>query len=478
MLGKKSFFTKEVGFICLLLIVLTVTIYFQVKDFSFINYDDQLYVTQNYRVRNGLTFENIKWAFTTFHASNYHPLTWLSHMLDVSMFGMDAGRHHAVNLFFHLANVIILFFVLRLMTGSVWRSGWVALLFGVHPLHVESVAWIAERKDVLSTFWGLLAVMGYYWYVRKPNLRRYVSVFVFSAFSLLSKPMLVTLPFLLLLLDFWPLNRLKLWQSEHHEAEQDKSNLMRLVLEKIPIMLLAVVASVLTLLAQKNSMPTNTSTLTFDLRAMNALFSYMEYLRRMVWPSGLAVLYPVLHGVTPWKIIVSGGSLLLITYFVLLNLRARPYMAVGWFWYLGTLVPVIGLVQVGVQAMADRYTYIPLIGIFIAAVWSVAEFASRQRYARQIFIRLILAALIIPYTFIAWKQTAYWRDNITLFARTLAVTQNNYVAENNYGVSLAEVGRLDEAITHFKKALLIDPNNQEVRRNLDQALRIKHRSRK
>ena len=447
--------------ISLLLILAIIVAYGQVKNFDFVGYDDQDYVTENSHVQKGLTVEGIIWAFTTFHSANWHPLTWLSHMLDCELYGLNPMGHHWTNLIFHMVTTIILFLVLERMTGAIWRSAFVAALFALHPLHVESVAWVSERKDVLSAFFGFLTIAAYYRYVKATDFKNYALVIVFLSLGLMAKPMLVTFPFVLLLLDFWPLKRFHfnndyLFQSER-TTHYGSKGIYRLILEKIPLFIPVVISCVLTFLAQKSEGAVQAlGSLSLINRIANALVSYVNYVLKMFWPSKLAVFYPHPGNTLPaWQIF---GSALLITCTCFLAIRAAkkyPYIVVGLFWYLGTLVPVIGLVQVGEQAMADRYTYIPLIGLFIIVAWGVSDLFRKWHYQKiysGVFAMIILSALTARTFF----QVGHWKNGVTLFEHAIKVTENNYKAHNNLAAALEPLD-LDRAIFHYKEALKIYP---------------------
>ena len=452
--------------ICLFLVIITLSSYWQVRDFAFNNYDDEAYVTKNQHVRRGLTFEGIIWAFSASHSANWHPLTWLSHMLDVQLYRMNPGQHHMTNLLFHLMNTLLLFLVFRRMTGHVWRSGFVAILFALHPLHVESVAWVAERKDVLCAFFWMLTVWSYIRYVERPGVYRYLVILLFFILGLMSKPMIVTLPFVLLLLDYWPLGRLRYPKSIDSIPIYSNPSIFHLVWEKIPLFILSTASSVVTLLVQQSGGTLGSlGVYSLSVRIANALASYVSYLVKMMWPFHLAILYP--HpGMLPfWK--VAGASLLLvsISLMALWVMRPHPWFIVGWLWYMGTLVPVIGIVQVGFQGMADRYTYVPLIGIFIIIVWGVSELVAGWRYKKIVFGTIGGASLLILMA-TTWVQAGYWKNSITLFERALEVTSNNYVAYNNLGNALAARGKMFEAIGYYSEALRINPDFKEAHNNL------------
>ena len=453
--------------ICLCIVTATLAVYWQVSRHEFINFDDTQYITENRHVQAGLNAESITWAFTSTRASNWHPLTWLSHMLDYQLFGLDPGRHHLTNVFFHIANTLLLFLILNKMTGESWRSGFVAALFALHPLHVESVAWAAERKDVLSTFFWMLTMWSYVRYVERSTVSRYLPVILFFAFGLMAKPMLVTLPFVLLLLDYWPLGRIQLgeagkpWQSSFD---------FRLVWEKIPLFALAAASCVATFLAQqKGGAMAPLQHYSIDARISNALVAYIAYIWKMIWPFQLAILYPHPSHIPLWQ--AGSACLVIVMIFVLAvrSIKRRPYFTVGWLWYVGTLVPVIGLIQVGEQAMADRYTYVPLIGIFIVIAWGVPELARRWRGSR-IGLGTAATALLAFLTVATWFQIRYWTDSITLFEHTLDVTDDNYVAHYSLGIALASRGKFTDAIRHYEDALHIAPNSAQTHNNLGAAL--------
>ena len=428
--------------------------------FSFINYDDGQYVWENLHVQGGLSKEGVSWAFTTFEAANWHPLTWISHMTDVELFGLDAGWHHRVNVLFHLANTALLFLVLWRMTGGLWRSAFVAALFAVHPLHVESVAWVSERKDVLSTLFWLLTMGAYLGYVRRPSVRRYVPVFVFLALGLMCKPMLVTLPFVLLLLDWWPLGRMSREGSPVSEQWRlSMPMVFRRIWEKAPLLGLSAISCVITYIAQSQGKAVvSLGRITIGPRLSNALVSYAIYLEQAVWPSSLAVIYPhptILGSSIPaWK--VAGSVLLLagISFLAWRERQRRPYLAAGWLWYLGILVPVIGLVQVGGAAHADRYTYVPLIGVFIAAAWGVPELLPERGW-RQLTLGVSAAAVLAVLAAATYYQVGYWRDNITLYSRSLVVTEGNWMVLSNLGAAYESRGEHSKASTYFLEALRI-----------------------
>jgi tetratricopeptide (TPR) repeat protein len=461
--------------VCLFLALTTLAVYWQVRNYDFVNIDDGSYVYENRHVQSGLALENAIWSFTAIHASNWHPLTSLSHMLDCQLFGMNPGWHHLINLFLHILNTLLLFIVFRKMTGNLWQSAFVAALFAIHPLHVESVAWISERKDVLSTFFWLLTMWSYAWYVEHQRIDRYLLVFLFFILGLMSKPMLVTLPFVLILLDFWPLNRIQIEQADSSGSTKQWPILRRIVLEKIPFLAIVLISSVITFLVQKHSGAVNSLDMApLFSRIANALVSYVGYIGKMVWPSSMAVLYPFPHMIPWWKVAGAGFFLISISLLAIRGMKQRPYLAVGWFWYIGTLVPVIGLVKVGNHSMADRYTYIPFIGLFIIIAWGISEFVKRWRLVKT-FLPVMAAAILFIFMAVTFYQVQYWENSIALFEHTLEVTSNNSIAHNNLGNALEKQGRVEEAIKHYMEALRVNPYSAEAHNNLGIALQAQGR---
>jgi tetratricopeptide (TPR) repeat protein len=457
------------------LAVAALLVFWQVRNFNFVNYDDDLYVYKNPHVLNGLTADGVVWAFKTAYAANWHPLTWLSLMLDCQLFGANPGRMHLMNLLLHLANVLLLFTVLKKMTGSLWSSAFVAAAFALHPMHVESVAWIAERKDVLSTLFLLLTLAAYVSYVRRRGLVRYVLTVLLFALGLLAKPMLVTLPFLLLLLDYWPLNRLMPQTVAVSGRRPDKSapiadknpTLYRIIIEKIPFFALSVVSSVITFLVQRaGSAVLDINALPLKNRVANALFSYAEYMAKMVWPRNLAVFYPFdSAGIPFWQAAMCFLLLLVISIFVIYFGRNQKYLPVGWFWFVGTLVPVIGFVQVGIQALADRYTYIPYIGLFIMIAWLLPDLLAKWPQ-RKIILGALMVLVLPALGICAQRQVSYWNNSINLFSHAIEVTQNNYVAHSCRGVAYDSLSRYPDAIEDYKQAIKIKPNYADAHYNL------------
>jgi Flp pilus assembly protein TadD len=436
------------------LVLLTGIAYGPVLANDFVNYDDDIYVTRNAHVQGGLSRPGIRWAFTSTDALNWHPLTWISLQLDAQLYGAHAWGFHLTSLLLHTANTILLFLVLRRMTGVPAPSALVAALFALHPLHVESVAWIAERKDVLSTLFWMLTLAFYTQFVKRPGRGRYLLVMLALALGLMAKPMLVTLPCVLLLLDYWPLGRFERWQF----------------VEKLPLFGLVAAASAITVYAQQRAGAIEPlSEVSLPARIANALVSYVQYLFKMCWPTDLAPLYPHPRDGLSWAQAAGGGALLVgVSVLTIMQSRRRPYLLVGWFWYLGTLVPVIGLVQVGEQSRADRYTYVPLIGVFIMLAWGASELYQRARF-RYAWLALPAAALVACVT-LTWRQARLWHDSRSLWEHTLRVTVDNYVAENNLGFALFEGGKYTQAEEHFRSALRIKPDYVRACANLGLAL--------
>src|SRR6266436_473608 len=420
--------------ICIALAGLTWLVFGQTLWHDFINYDDQRYVYENTKITGGLSISGIAWAFTHIHSLNWHPLTTISHMLDCQLYGLNAGWHHFTNVLLHTLAAILLFLALQQMTGAVWQSAFVAALFAIHPLRVESVAWIAERKDVLSGVCFMLTLLAYVYYTHAPSLRRYLGVVLVFVLGLMSKPMLVTLPFVLLVLDYWPLRRIG------RQTSYAGRQLLIPLLEKIPLIALSAVSSVVTFFAQKGAVGF-TEQLPISARINNAVVSYVAYMWQMLWPVRLAVFYPhPEHRLRLWEIISCLVILICITAVAIALRKQRPYFITGWLWYLGMLVPVIGLVQVGWQSRADRYTYLPQIGLYVVATWAVADLTGLWRRQRTI----LSAAAILTIAVLSWRawiQTSYWRDSETLFTHVLAVTSNNGVAENNLGIVFLRKGK-------------------------------------
>jgi len=445
--------------VCVLLVVAVFLVFGQTLRYAFINWDDAVYVYQNPVVQKGLTWEGFRWALTYGNIGHWHPLTWLSHMLDCQLYGLNPGGHHLTNILLHTASAILLFLVLRRMTGFLWRSAFVAAVFAIHPLRVESVAWLAERKDVLSALFFMLTLGAYVGYVRRPpSMIRYGAVVLCFALGLLSKNMLVTMPFVLLLLDYWPLNRLSAFSPQI---------LLRRVAEKIPLFLLTAGSCLATALVPEK---VSVDHLPFGLRLENTVVSYVTYLWQMIYPSGLVCVYPNPTNYLPfWQVTGALGLLLALSGVAWTFRRTHPWLVVGWFWYLGMMVPVIGMVQISYYAHADRYTYLPQIGLYLAIVWTAGDLTISWRNGRQI-LGVGALSVIVALMFCTWKQTSYWRTDETLWEHALACTSGNYVAHNNLGYDLAHQGRPAEAIEHYQKALEINPDFAEAHNNLGTAL--------
>ena len=445
------------------LVAVLVGVFWPVRTHEFITYDDPNYITENVRVQAGLTWQNVLWAFRTTSESNWHPLTWLSHMLDCQWFGLNAGAHHLINVLFHGINSVLLFLVLQSMTRARWRSAFVAALFALHPLHVESVAWVSERKDVLSTCFWLLTMAAYVGYVRRPGLGRYVLTLFAFACGLMAKPMVVTLPCVLLLLDFWPLGRLSIGKGAKPRTlprptvPNNKSvevvTLPRAILEKVPFLILTIASCFATYFAQhKGEAVVTVAAVPLAERLTNAALAYVRYMGKMVWPDHLAVFYPFVRDWPAWQVAAALILLLAMTLVAYWARHKHRYFTVGWLWYVGTLVPVIGLVQVGAQSMADRYTYVPLIGLFIIVAWGAVNLSS-QWPRKPIVLAFSGGAVIGVCLLLTLAQIRFWRDSVTLFEHALAVTPESATGHLQLGYGLLAKGRTDEALKHFQAAL-------------------------
>jgi protein O-mannosyl-transferase len=475
---KRSVMSRQ-RLVTLLLTLGTLIVFLPAGWFGFVNFDDSDYVTNNNFVKNGLTVAGVRWAFTTFHACNWHPLTWISHMTDFTLFGLNPGAHHYVNILFHAVNVALLFTLLRRLTNLIWPSALVAALFAWHPLHVESVAWISERKDVLSTFFALLSLLSYVRYAQKqsrvesrgssastatpaldprPSNLDHSFALIFFALGLMSKPMLVTLPFVMLLLDFWPLQRFSLSAFR-----------FPLLSEKIPFFLLTIISCVVTYFAQRNEAVASLAKVPLQLRFENSITAYTGYLFKTIWPVHLSVFYPLPGKISFLAVAASAAFLIFISALVWLERKRNPWLLVGWFWFAGMLVPVIGLVQVGDQAMADRYTYFPLIGIFIAAVFAFEEWVCRFRFQK---IAGAVAGVVILSACLALteNQLRYWHDSESLFTHALAVTKDNALAHLNLGAAFEENGKSAEALSQYQQALALNPQRYEADNNIGKLL--------
>lgn len=472
---------KQTLLLTLVLVLATITVYYPVHSHAFVNYDDEGYVTKNIAIQSGLNWQTVSWAFTTYHESNWHPLTWLSLTLDYQLFQLNPAGYHDTNLLLHVLNVLLLFLVLRGATGSLGPSFMVAALFALHPLNVESVAWIAERKNLLSMSFFLLALGAYRWYVVRPQIRRYAAMALLFALGLMAKPQIITFPLVLLLWDYWPLGRMTFaGAGSCGTAGLPQRSFWWLVREKLPLLALAAASAIITMRAQQ----AGGSVASLVLRPLahrlgNALVSYACYIGKVFWPWQLAPLYP--YPIKPFPALTVFGSALMLLVITVLVLRYRQqrYLTVGWLWFLGTMVPMIGLVQVGNQAMADRYAYLPCVGLFVMICWGVAECARRLRLPRA-FLPAMSAALLLVLGIAARHQLNYRGDNVTLWSHAIAVTSDNYIAQDNLGFALLQQGEADAALEHFQAARAIMPSDptslfktamyEQQRRNFPAAL--------
>jgi len=475
--NKYSYFGIRIDILfSLFLVVAIIAVYWQIAEHDFINFDDDIYVFNNFHVRAGLTYESIKWAFTFTDIAYWHPLTWISHMLDCQLFGLNPGMHHLMNLIFHILNSLLLFLVFKQMTGALWRSAFVAALFAVHPINVESVAWVAERKNVLSAFFWILTMLTYVHYSRRQGLWRYFLILFMFVLGLMCKPILVTLPFVLLLLDYWPLGRMQLRQEEidsndlkhvFKNIDFQQYSVFQLILEKVPFFILSAVSVCLSIFsAKQQGVVESTDLTTITLRIANALVSYLVYIGKLIWPQNLAVFYPY-PKIVPMILSAGAGLILLSIFFLMIwAIRKKPYLGVGWLWYFGTLLPTIGLIQAGLwPAMADRWAYVPFIGIFIVIAWGVPELTMKWRLKKMQIVTTAIAILLILMVR-SWLQVHHWANSITLFEHNLNITSDNYVAHNNLGLALKEKERINEAAEHYSKALRINPNFELAHLNL------------
>jgi len=472
---SKGFFDRHTKIlISLFLATAIIAVYWQVGNHEFVNFDDNLYVTANKHVKAGLSLDSIKWAFSFAEKEKtyWHPLTWLSHMLDCQLFGVNPRWHHLMNVLFHVANTLLLFVVLKQMTGALWKSAFVASLFALHPVNVDSVAWVAERKNLLSTFFWMLTMLTYAHYCKRPNIYRYLLVFTCLGLGLLAKPMLVTLPFVLLLLDYWPLGRIQLWDQDGKPEKAIKEILLsKTVLEKIPLITLSLTSIYVSSISLRSaSNVISTHIIPMGPRIENAIVSYVIYIIKAVWPHHLAVYYPFPTTIPTWEVLTSCLVLTGITTIVIWLLRKMPFLAVGWFWFIGTLIPVSGIMQAGLwPKMADRWAYVPFIGLFIMITWGVPELLNKWQYRKQtltITAGITLSILMIT----TYIQLGYWKNSITLFEHAINVTTDNPIAQNNLGLALYDKGRIDDAIRHYHEALQIDPRFVKAHNNLGIAL--------
>ncbi len=443
------------SWISVALVLLTVSVYFPVRHFGFVAYDDPRYIINNIHVATGLTWQNVRWAFTSVYGPYWHPLTFLSHMVDAQLYGLHAGGHHVTNVILHTINALLLFAILCRLTGAIGRSAFVAALFAVHPLHVESVAWVTERLDVLSTMFLLLTIAAYARYVSRPGRGRFALVVGVYAAGLLAKPMLVTLPVILLLLDVWPLGRLGP-STDPARATFDAGRVARLVKEKIVLFILAIAAGIATIvLEHQRGAVANLHALPLNFRLANALVSCLTYIEKMCWPTGLAVFYPYPQQLPSlWFVLAATALLVGVSALAIRRVRSHPYFFVGWYWYLVTLVPVIGIVQAADQARADRFTYIPLIGLFIVVAWGVPDLLKRLSIPTVVW-RTAAAAVVVAFALVAHRQVSYWKDSIALWSRAVDVTTDNHRAQASLAEAYRDAGDARAAIAHFTDAILV-----------------------
>jgi Tfp pilus assembly protein PilF len=456
---------KRTLVISLLLVVFTLVLYNPANHFSFINYDDNHYVSENPHVRAGLRWSTVRWALTSLDEANWHPLTWMSHAIDYQLFHSNPAGHHLTSILLHAVNAVLLFLLLACSTRRTGPSFFVAVLFAVHPLNVESVAWVAERKNVLSTMFFFLTLGAYGWYALKPGWKRYCAVAGLLICGLASKPMLVTAPFVLLLLDYWPLQRIQGWSAPSHTLAIEQSPVGRLLLEKVPLLLLVAASSVITLRAQAAAGAVGRLPFPLAARLENGIYSYATYLWKAIWPAGLTLFYPYAgHSLPLWKV-GAAAVFLAATTVTVLKLRSHGYLLTGWLWFLGTLVPVIGVIQVGNQAMADRYAYIPLIGIFVMIAWAGADWSERKKLGLAMRVAPAIC-VIAAFSVATHRQIQYWQDSLHLWTHALSVTKHNYVAEENMGVALTQINRVEEAYPFFIEAAQDQPNDPVARLNI------------
>lgn len=439
------------------LIILTLFVYWPVQNYEFVGFDDNVYITLNSKTQSGITLDALFWAFNTKYFGLWNPLVWLSFMLDFELFGFNAGGYHWTNVMIHVFNTILLFFLLKNMTGAVWRSAFVAALFAIHPMNVESVAWIAERKNVLSTFFWILTMLFYVRYVKQPNWKRYLPVFINFALGLMSKPMLVTLPFVLLLMDYWPLDRTAIGTQREKETagvlEIKKEKIKFLVLEKIPLFILSIVFSIITIYNPDSGIPLESS---FIQKVDNTIFSYGMYLKKLFWPMDLSIIYLYVDA-PAWQIFFSVLILIMITVLACKYFKKYSYLTVGWFWYLGTLFPVSGIIHIGPHTMADRYAYVPFIGLFIIIAWGMEQISSKGVFLKKILIPASVLTILL-FTVAACNQIKIWTDTITLFENAIKKNPNNYLAYQVLGQEMSKNGENEKAIYYYDMALKANPN--------------------
>ena len=453
---------KNVYLIIIFLIISSFIAFSPVAKNEFINFDDDVYITENTHIQSGFNLENIQWAFSTFHRSYWHPLTWMSHMLDWQLFGNDAGGHHLVSLLLHIGTAILLFLFLHKTTGNLWPAAFAAAFFALHPLRVESVAWASERKDVLSMFFGMASVYAYAFYAERTSISRYGLCLLLFIFSLMSKPMWVTLPFALLLLDYWPLGRIR--KAFCVPGENKLKSVGMLVWEKVPFLILAIAASIIVFLAENTSGAlSSVDTLPLTARMTNAVFSYAMYLAKTFWPANLIVFYPYDFFLPPWKIILSLSVLIIISLMVVYYIKSLPFLFSGWFWYLGTLVPMIGLVQVGKHAMADRYTYLPSMGIAMMLAWGIPLFFREKEIRKRLLLPSAIVVLAML-SLLTWHQCGYWKSGFSLFNHAARVMQIDRQTLKHMGGDFTQLGRYQQQkeIQSYSEAIRLKPNDAEA----------------
>ena len=482
-IDRLSNFISNKLFISFFLLILTATVYSPVRNYEFINFDDGSYVYKNETVQTGLTAESIKWAFQiikTDETAYWHPLAWLPHMLDCQIFGVNPGMHHLSSLFYHLLNTLLLFLVLTRMTGALWKSAFVAMIFALHPINMDSVVWISERKNLLSTLFWLLTMLAYAHYASRPTILRYFLVLIALGLGLMAKPMLATLPCALLLLDFWPLYRFKWFRKNQIRENQinekssppdtsptfQEASLFRLISEKIPMLFLSFGTIGLSYYSlQHNGEIHNEVTVPIALRISNALVSYFQYIWHLIWPVNYAIFYPFPEAIPIWKPIIAALALIILTALVIIYSKKKPYLAVGWLWFLGTLVPVIGLINAGLwPAMADRWAYVPFIGLFVIIAWGVPDFFS-QFQAKKTILTGLAVTTILGLVTLTSVQLKYWQNSFTLFQHAIDVTQDNHIAHMHVGTYLDENNNHKQALQHFLKTVEIKPNYSEALEN-------------
>lgn len=466
--------------IVLLIIVSILLVYAQVGSHEFINFDDQLYVTNNPIVKAGVTWNGIKWAFSFSDRTYWHPLTWLSHMVDCELFGLNPGKHHLVNVFLHIINSILLFLVFMMMTGTLWRSAFVAFLFALHPINVDSVAWIAERKNLLSTLFCMLTIMAYIYYSRRPSFYKYILILFVFMLGLLSKPMLISIPFVLILLDFWPLKRInfdslltreQISTGISNERRAQRTQALKLLIEKIPLLILSLVIIGTSIISfQHHSNVISSNLISTKLRVANALVSYVNYIGKLIWPRNLTIYYPFPASLPMWEVIGAGVFICAVTILAGLYAKKFPYLIVGWLWYLGALVPVSGLIQVGLwPAMAERWVYLPAIGLFMLVAWLIPDLVSEFRFKKLVLSTpavMVICILMI----VTWRQAGYWKNDFTLFSHALQVNERNSIAYSNLGDYYLNINKPGEAIEYYDKSIQINPYDPLVQNNFAIAL--------